>query len=224
MNKRNVGLVIKYEIVSMLRKPSFWFFTFVFPVMIMAFSFLPQVFAQRSITEASSALVAASRGPATPYVDAAGILQNIPEDMKAGFRAYTSEDEAKAALESGEIPHYFLIPADFRETGKVIAVSEHPSPIAGLNGMGPLEYVLRLNLALGSGTLASGTERVAAAAALAAPIARMDERNLAPAAAAEARQGRPGKLYRLHRAVCGDVHPLLHHHDERRVYAAERDA
>ena len=50
MNARNVGIVIKYEIISMLRKPSFWFFTFVFPILIMAFTFLPQIFAQRTIT------------------------------------------------------------------------------------------------------------------------------------------------------------------------------
>ncbi len=170
MKARNVGIVIKYEVISMLRKPSFWFFTFVFPIMIMVFTFLPQVFAQRTITEASTAVTAALRGPAVPYVDLAGIIQTIPTDMRSQFKVYPDEASAKAALTSGEIPHYFLIPADFRETGKVVAVSEHPSPISGVAGNGQLEYVLRYNLAGAS----------PAAAAIAAPIANMDERSLAP--------------------------------------------
>ena len=172
MNKRNVGLVIKYEIVSMLRKPSFWFFTFVFPVMIMAFTFLPQVFAQRTITEASSALVAASRGPAMPYVDLAGIIQNIPEDMKAGFRAYPTEAEAKAALESGRNPPLLPDPRGLPRDGKGHRGLGASFAHGGPERLGPLEYVLRLNLA----------ERYAGRGARhrRGPIAQMDERNLAP--------------------------------------------
>jgi ABC-2 type transport system permease protein len=174
MNTRNVGIVIKYEMVSMLRKPSFWFFTFVFPVLIMAFTFLPQLFAQRSFSEAGETFVAAARGPAVPYVDEANIIQSIPGDMQAGFKEYVTEDQAKAALKSKEIAHYFLIPEDFRQSGKVVDVSTHASPITGATGTGQLEYVLRYNLA-------GGNQAGAWAAALAGPIARLDERNLAPA-------------------------------------------
>ena len=175
MNGHNVRIVIKYEIVSMLRKPSFWFFTFVFPILIMAFTFIPQIFVQRSMTEASAAISSALRGPAVPYVDLAGVIQSIPADVKAQFKAYPTEAAAKAALDSGEIPSYFLIPADFRESGKIVAVAEHPSPLSGMNGADTLERVLRYNLAAGS----------PAAAALAAPIGQMDVRSLAPAAGAE---------------------------------------
>jgi ABC-2 type transport system permease protein len=179
MNTRNVLKVIKYEIVSMMRKPSFWFFTFGFPVMIMAFTLVPQLMVRDSITEASQTLMSATQGPSVPYVDLAGIVETIPDDMKAGFRQFPDEASAKAALDSGEIPHYFLIPADFRQTGTVVGVTEHPSPMTGINGSGPLDYVLRLNLAGGDPVLAS-------------PVAQMEERSLAPASGASVgTEGRP---------------------------------
>lgn len=182
MNARNVGIVIKYEIISMLRTPSFWFFTFIFPLMIMAFTFLPQVFVQQSITEATQAITTALSGPAVPYVDLAGIIQDVPADRQAQFKAFPDEAAAKAALEAGAIAHYFLIPADFRETGKLVAVSEHPSPVSGITGTDQITYVLRYNLAGGS----------PAAAAVAAPIGQLEERSLAPAVEGEEPKSRDG--------------------------------
>ncbi len=170
MNMRNVGLVIKYEIVSMLRKPSFWLFTFGFPLMILAFTFFPQLVAQRSISEAQATILAGARGPAVPYVDLAGVIVTVPDDLRPAFKPFADEDAAVAALRAGEIAQYYLIPADFRETGRVIAVTEHPSPLTNMTGSDQLEAVLRLNLA--------GSSPVAAA--LADPIARVEERSLAP--------------------------------------------
>lgn len=167
MNTGNVFKVIKYEIISMMRKPSFWFFTFVFPVMIMAFTFLPQFLARDTIAEATQTLVSSTQGPAVSYVDLAGVIQTVPADLQAGFRPFPDEAAAKAALAAGEIQHYFIIPADFRATGRVVGVSQRPSPMAGLSGSGPLDYVLRLNLAGGDPLLA-------------APVAQMEERSLAP--------------------------------------------
>lgn len=170
MNMRNTGLVIKYEIVSMLRKPSFWLFTFGFPVMILAFTFFPQMIAQRSMAETQDTFLAGLRGPAVPYVDLAGVIVTVPDDMQLAFKAFADEESAKAALRANEIAQYYLIPADFRETGRVLVVTEQPSLLEGMTGSDQLESVLRLNLA-GSST---------AAAALANPIAQLEEMSLAP--------------------------------------------
>ena len=175
MNMRNVGIVIKYEIVSMLRKPSFWLFTFGFPILILAFTFFPQMFAQRSMAEAQDTILAGARGPAVPYVDPAGVIVTVPDDLRPAFKAFADEDAAMAALRVEEVAQVYLIPADFRETGRVIVVAEHPSPLAGLTGSDQLEKVLRLNLA-GSGP---------AAAALVNPVDQIEERSLAPLEGAE---------------------------------------
>ncbi len=170
MNMRNVGLVIKYEIISMLRKPSFWFFTFGFPVMILAFTFFPQLAAQRSMAEAQDTVLAGLHGPAVPYVDLARVIAAVPEDVRSAFKAFADEEAAQEALRAGEIAQYYLIPADFRATGRVMVVTDRPSPLAGMTGSDQLERVVRLNLA-GSGP---------AAAALANPISEIEETSLAP--------------------------------------------
>lgn len=175
MNLRNVGKVIKYEIVSMVRKPSFWFFTVAFPVLILAFAFLPQLFVQRSVAEAQESLMAGLKGPAIPYVDLAGVVQQVPEDAQPMFRRFADEAAAQAALEAGEIGHYYLIPVDFRQTGRVVSVAEHVSPMTSGVGEDQLNYVLRLNLA------GDGPE----ALALAQPIEAHEERSLAPATAGD---------------------------------------
>lgn len=173
MNLHNVGKVVKFEIVSMVRKPSFWFFTIAFPIMILAFSLLPQLFVQRSVAEAQENLMAGLKGPAIPYVDLAGVVQRVPEDMQPMFRRFPDEAVAEAALRAGEIGHYYLIPADFRQSGRVVSVAEHMSPMTGDIGGGQLTYVLRLNLA------GDAPE----ALALAQPIDAYEERSLAPVTA-----------------------------------------
>jgi ABC-2 type transport system permease protein len=122
-----------------------------------------------TIAEATQTFVStAAEGPVVPYVDLAGVIQTIPDDLKAAFRAFPDEASAKAALAEGDIAHYFLIPANFRQTGTVVGVSEHPSPMTGIQGSGPLDYVLRLNVAGGNLVMAS-------------PVGQMEERSLAPA-------------------------------------------
>ena len=41
---RNVWLVAKHEILTTIGKKSFWFMTFFFPLLIMAFSLFPSLF------------------------------------------------------------------------------------------------------------------------------------------------------------------------------------
>ncbi len=60
------------------------------------------------------------------YIDQSGLLSNAIAQPPAKWpertvpmRAYTDETEAKADLEAGKIQAYFIIPADYMQTGKV---------------------------------------------------------------------------------------------------------
>lgn len=58
-------------------------------------------------------------------VDLAGLIQRIPDSLPAGlFEMFQSETDAKTALQNGGIAAYYVIPADFRESGAVTRVSE----------------------------------------------------------------------------------------------------
>jgi len=64
------------------------------------------------------------QGRTIGYVDQADLIAGIPEPLPAdAFRAYGDLESAQAALERGEIAAYYVVPADYRETGKVERVS-----------------------------------------------------------------------------------------------------
>lgn len=58
------------------------------------------------------------------YVDLADLIAEIPDPLPAdAFRAYPNVEAAQTALEQGEIPAYYVVPADYRDTGEIERVS-----------------------------------------------------------------------------------------------------
>jgi ABC-2 type transport system permease protein len=63
------------------------------------------------------------------YVDQANLIHSIPAALPASlFRAYPDIQSAKTALERGQIDAYYVIPADYRDTGDVQRFSRQLSP------------------------------------------------------------------------------------------------
>lgn len=142
---RNVMLVIKHEIMRTIAKPSFWIMSFIFPLVIFAFSFGSQLLA-REMAE-NGAAKAKEDSLLVGYVDQAGIISELPPEIPAGMLIpYASIDAADAALADGEIGDYYIVPADFRETGDVTLVQGSFSPFEGLEDNTPLRYILIYNL------------------------------------------------------------------------------
>lgn len=170
---RQIVTVIKHEILTTVGKPSFWFMTFIFPALVMGFSLLPTLFANRAIEEASS--LEGSTGVAAPifgYVDQAGVIATLPPEVPADrFRAFADEAAAAAALAAGEIGQYFILPPDFPRTNNVIAVTERLSPVISEAGANLLRYVISYNAT-------GGDARVARL--LLDPAPGMTPRSLAP--------------------------------------------
>ncbi len=128
---RNTWLVAKHEILTTIGKRSYWVMTFLFPVIVLAFSLFPTIFAQDMAREAQS-LTGTAGMQTAGYVDAGGIIARLPPSLPQGrLRPYADEAAAKAALAGGEISRFYLIPPDFRQTGKVVAVSGQFAPVAG---------------------------------------------------------------------------------------------
>ena len=58
------------------------------------------------------------------YVDRADLIQTIPDPVPPdAFRPYSDVEAAQAALEQGDIAAYYVVSADYRETGEVERVS-----------------------------------------------------------------------------------------------------
>ena len=154
---RTLRLVILHELKSTASKRSFWLMTLLFPLLITAISLGPQLLARRSVeSELNTAADAVTNGSQPlGYVDASGLIQQLPPDLNpAALRAYTNEAAVRAAVRSGEISGYFLVPADYLRSGSAVLVTPELSLMAADQRSGQLDYVLRYNLA-GDANLAS---------------------------------------------------------------------
>jgi len=145
---RNSFLVVKYEIITMLSKPSFWLMAFLFPLFILAISLGPQFLAGDMGPPAVDLLAPESVGemPVIGYVDEASLIQNQPAAFPpAMFRAFADETAAQSALNAGDITEYYLVPPDYVASGQLVVVKEDVQPF-GSNNDRLMEYLLAYNL------------------------------------------------------------------------------
>jgi ABC-2 type transport system permease protein len=153
----NTLLVIKHEISTTLRKRSFWLTTFLLPAFILAMSIGSQALARSSMaTGGENPLLGGfmSAGKPIGYVDLAGVIEQIPEPPESDnplqitgpLQEYPTEAVAQAALDSKEISKYYLVPANFIQSGDLIVVDSNFSVFNSLENNDYFEYVLRLNL------------------------------------------------------------------------------
>lgn len=156
---RNTWIVLKHEIKTTLAKRSFWLTTFVFPLLILALTLLPQVLAGDAIESSQQALLPPAGAlpaahPLVGYVDASGLVQEIPPDLPAGLlQPFADEAAAQAALAAGRLAQVTLVPADFMQSGQLVVIPSRFSPLVDPASYDLLEYVLAYNL-LGDAGLA----------------------------------------------------------------------
>jgi ABC-type Na+ efflux pump permease subunit len=111
--------IMRYEMVSALKRPSFLFFAFGVPLIaVIAFAGYSIISTNRGF---SGDVEQAQEDPELEtegYVDLSGLITKIPSDLPANtLVAYSTETEAQRALEAGEISAYYIVSEDYIETG-----------------------------------------------------------------------------------------------------------
>jgi ABC-2 type transport system permease protein len=124
-------MVSKYEIGRTLRQRSFWAFTFLVPVLLVALQVYYVVSdngmdAGASEDQETAQDAAAEVGEDSVdlvivgLVDEMGLIKDIPAAIPPEmFVPFSDETAARAALEEGEIEQYVHVPADYLESGTV---------------------------------------------------------------------------------------------------------
>ncbi|MCD6286472.1 MAG: hypothetical protein J7M39_11230, partial [Anaerolineae bacterium] len=157
---RNVLLVIKHEILTTVRKPSFWLTAFAVPLITFVFAFGSQFLATGLSKESGAPAGTPASGIAAfllgdgaaaqkplGYVDQAGVIERIPDDFTGtALREYPDVTSAAAGLDAGEIDQYYIIPADVLETGEMALVQGEFSPFGSMGSDNPFQYILTYNL------------------------------------------------------------------------------
>jgi ABC-2 type transport system permease protein len=176
---RNIFLVTKHELLTTIAKRSFWVMTFVFPAFIILLNVGTQVMTRSAIGD-SDAFVPGELGDLEDrvigYVDQSGVMDKIPPEMPEDLlSSYPNAEAAQAALESGEISSYYLIPSDYIASGEMVVVVADFRPFGeGTDSL--MEYLIAYNL----------LDDPVVAGMVINPIMRLSQMSLAPESAQDA--------------------------------------
>ncbi len=144
---RTTAIVLRHEFLSIVRKRSFWFMTFLFPVLILAMSFGSSFVTDLEGDALEEVLKPSAEAEIFGYVDRAGLVEQLPPDVPPEiFPAFSGEGEARAAVAAGEIAGFYIVEEDYLATGEATLVQDDFSPLSA-GSAGPLfEYVMNYAL------------------------------------------------------------------------------
>jgi ABC-2 type transport system permease protein len=119
----HVWSVFRYELRRNLSRKGFLFTSFGIPLILFAAYFLVQAFTANQIEEHAAELEFNLKGiDRAGYIDLTGILSSTG-DLADILIRYDDEEQARVALDAGEIDVYYILPADFLESGKAVEVA-----------------------------------------------------------------------------------------------------
>jgi ABC-2 type transport system permease protein len=156
-------LILRYELITAVGRLSFLFAAIGLPLLsVLVFAGVAYLNESQGREDFSvEDIVAEMSGlpskvvKAEGYVDESGLIKMVPSFVPTdSLRAFPSTAEAQQALEQGEITGYYVVEADYLETGKMVYVEEKIDPLGIASKGGLLERVLEVNLLGGDEHLA----------------------------------------------------------------------
>ncbi|MCB8922772.1 MAG: ABC transporter permease [Ardenticatenaceae bacterium] len=124
--RRTIWLVLKHDATAVLRTPTFWIMTFLFPILLVGMNAYASIIDNRSsqaaqeTSEDAFAVKAPEDLPGIGLVDDADIIQRWPDTFPSDLLIrYDDVAAARAALEADEIEQYVHIPADYMTAGDI---------------------------------------------------------------------------------------------------------
>ncbi len=149
-------LILKNEIYALVSRPSFWFGVLGVPAI--AFLIYGAIyFINRSQTGSGSPAAGLTELISEPedtrpqgYVDLSGLIVDIPADFPAGaLVGYGGESAARQALAEGKIRAFYVIPADYIDSGQIRVYTQQYNLIASQMQAQDLYWLIDYNLAGG---------------------------------------------------------------------------
>ena len=171
MNK--TFLIMRQELSTTFGRPSYLFFAFGLPVLVVLILSGVKLIQGRSSANSKANLA----GPAEyqleieGFVDHSGLIQTISEDLEDYLLPYESEAAAQSALKSGEISAYYVIPTDYVARGEVDYVFPDDKPYLSDGQQWVIKWTLNLNLLGGDLAVADQVWN---------PVWNLETRNLTP--------------------------------------------
>ena len=148
-------LVLRNEVVTQVSRRSWILVTFGLPLVVALLMLVPPLLRRGSPALPSVGTTSPVTNVLEGYVDQSGLVRELYGNAAELLRAYPDEAAAKKALAAGEIAAYYVVPADYAETGKYSCVMPDPKAF-DLDGQSwVMSWALAANLVGGDVELAS---------------------------------------------------------------------
>lgn len=136
-------VVLKHEFRTIVSKPSFWFGIIGLPIIVGAVIVVIGLISGVATVAVVTQRTSRSNLP-HGFVDYAGIVRQAD----AGFERFAGEPEAERALRSGVIEAFYVIPADYLQSGRVRMVTKEldDSPLGPRRRVGAFQRMVNRNL------------------------------------------------------------------------------
>lgn len=146
---KKMWIVLKNELITVIARRSFILTLILVPLLGLVISYVVSAL-QPKEEGGQNPLASLISNPTQPglegYVDQSGIITALPKDLIPRLKAFSSEAEAIAAYNAGEITGYYIISPDYLKTGNVIYARSDYNPLSGINQSNTIKRALEYNL------------------------------------------------------------------------------
>jgi ABC-2 type transport system permease protein len=150
------ALVFKNEIIVTITRRSFLFTAFGVPLLSFVILTIVSALNQNAPDTLSAFIDPPAEVIGDGFVDEAGLIERIPSAVPLGALVrFQSIPDAQAALKSGKISGYYVIPVDFLTTGELTNIRADFSPLSAFDQSNLIEWVLQVNVLGGDEELAA---------------------------------------------------------------------
>lgn len=144
---RKIGLVMLHEMRMSLSRMSFVGFAFILPLFLGLVSLVLILTRQGTTTEVTPEPVVDFSDVGQGYVDEGNLIQIVPDEFPLGeLVAYGDVAAADQAVARGDIPGYFIIPADYVTSGNLTYITEQYMPLEDSVITSNIAWLLTVNL------------------------------------------------------------------------------
>lgn len=139
-------LILKTELVNVVTRRSFLLTLFLLPLIGAGVVFVISLLQKSSGTSSTDLLGELMRPQATisleGFVDQSGLVKSIPPGYEQLLEAFPDEASARQALDNGDITAYYIIAADYMDSGDVIYVRPDFNPMGATVSSSPVEALM----------------------------------------------------------------------------------
>jgi len=98
--------------------------------------------------------VPAAQASGEGFVDNSGLMNEIPTEIADSLTRYDTEEDARAAVDSGSISAYYIVAEDYLEKGDVFYIRPDFNPMGSVQQAASIESLIAYNLSGGNPALA----------------------------------------------------------------------